>query len=208
MRKVHRKKDKMCLREQMWSLQRTIVESKIYPSIERDSSSESPLHCFYFFIFFPSAFLIPSFYFLSDLIIWYSMVFTPSPSDSKIHNLHTQLCVVFWNDGWSSFKENRFSLFQQLSIVNSSGVVLRVYLPSSFWNLFWLGFAQILRMRSHPLWVHTFSFLMCLEDTLSLSSFTTSGLNIIPLLPPPQWSPSLGRRGWDIDVPFRADHSL
>lgn len=90
---------------------------------------------------------------LSDLIILYSMVFTPSPNVSQIHDLHTQLYVLFLNDGWSSLKENWLSLFQQLSIVNSSGVVLHVYIPSSLWNLFWLGFARILHMRSHPLWV-------------------------------------------------------
>lgn len=46
---------------------------------------------------------------LSDLIILYSMVFTPSPNDSQIHDLHTQLCVLFLNDEWSSLKENWLS---------------------------------------------------------------------------------------------------
>lgn len=101
--------------------------------------------------------------FLSDLIILYSMVFTPSPNNSQIHDLHTH-----GSSSWSSFKENWFFLFQQLSIVNSSRVVLRVYLPSPLRDLFWLGFTQILHMWPHPLWVYTFSFLMCLEDTLSL----------------------------------------
>lgn len=73
------------------------------------------------------------------------------------------------------------------------------HLSSPYWGLVWLELSQ-------PLWVQFTgtSVLLCLKDSVLVVTHCLG--SYCPLFLLPQWSLGLGRRGSDLDLPFRAEY--
>lgn len=87
-------------------------------------------------------------------------------------------------------------------------VGLHASFPSPCWDFIWLELVQVLCVLSQLLWVHMCNCLpWYIRKTLFHCGHPLSLALTVFLLTLAQLPLSLGRRGWDTDVPFRVKHS-